>query len=203
MKITRIKLLLLFLCAAADSSIAQDADLKAFRLELGAQRAAPGGYVSLTDAFAYTGLEGYYYSDRIDFVYLHGKTTGANLLVPAHDAGFRAFSSALLERLEAWKHRNSGLLIKLDPDKAKAAFNTIKTSRDLERLFKKTKGTISKISGYEQEHSGPGERLIKLEPGDVILYQSLHSNRKALIYIERIDDPGTRARMTVLLKYKR
>lgn len=182
--------------------MAQDTQLKQVELKLGAQSTVAEGYVSLNKAAVYTDIEGYYYSPDIDFIYLHGKTSGANLMVPSHDRGLRAFSKSLLSKVSAWKQRNPGIFIKLNGNDSEKIFSDAKTDADLIRLFNTNYTEIKNIEDYDPLLNGPGERLTHLEAGDVVLFKSGVKNLYAIGYISSIEHPGTRGTLTMVLKYK-
>ncbi|WP_461532878.1 hypothetical protein [Sinomicrobium sp.] len=196
------QLVFLFLLISSGVLMAQDTPLKQKEYQLGAQRTVPEGYVSLNKEAVYTGVEGYYYSWDIDFIYLHGKSTGANLMVPTNDAGLRAFSKSLLAKVSAWKQRNDGTFIKLDQKDAKTVFDGVNSLETLKELFNVSRNNTVYNDSHDPLLQGPGGRLTKLEVGDVVLFKSKARDSYAIGYISDIENPGTRGTLTLVLKYK-
>lgn len=182
-------------------AMAQNTQLKTLELQLGAQSTVSEGYVSLKKASVYTDTEAYYYSPDIDFVYLHGKTSGANLMVPTQDQGLRAFSRTLLNKTTAWKQRNDGILVKLNQSDAKTIFDQIQSLDALKQLFTSSRNSIRTTEGYDPLLHGPGGRLTKLQAGDVILFKSNEQETYGIGYISSIENPGTRGTLNIVLKY--
>ncbi|NGM60425.1 hypothetical protein G5B30_00715 [Sphingobacterium sp. SGG-5] len=184
----------------ADVVVAQQkGEVKSYDVEMGSlNNKNLGGYLDSRAGLAYGRLEASYSADNIDLLFYHGKTSGANLLVPASNSGLAVFSKFLLERIGAWSQRNNGILISLGANGSKT-FDGIKSADDVKNAFERAYRSINKIKGYDPMKHGPGDRLTQVNEGDVFLFKSYERNT---YFIGKVNTINRDAQATIAISIK-
>ncbi|WP_066832533.1 hypothetical protein [Rufibacter ruber] len=164
--------------------------VKTLQVTMGAQsNKSTGGFVEAATGTTYSENEASGNTGKIDFIYLHGKDSGANFVTPA-SAGLSAFKK-LSERVATWEARNEGTLIKLPAsEESQQLFESVKTTADLQEAFKKAGKLVTSAAGYKAKDFGPGDRIRFLAAGDVVLFKS-KNNVLAVLQVKEVGDTTT------------
>ncbi len=177
-----------------------EVELKEFSdISLGGQENTDiGGFYSLENEESYDINEATNNQEKVDFVLLMGKSTGANLLVPS-SSGFKYFGSDIEAIVyDGWKTKNTGVILNLRNYKPEGIFDDISTTEELRSLFDKSFKEIANISDYDEQINGPGDRIRKIEEGDIIMIKN-NQRKISILKIKQITD-GNSGVMTFDMK---
>lgn len=173
--------------------LGQDVPLRTFKTKLTAQSAKPAkNFLDLQGRKVFDIIGASYEPSQIDMYVIFGSRTKTNLMLPS-SSSVASFGEYFKENIEnGWDIKNKGVLINLgNEDESAKIYSKLKSYSDLESLIVEKSKSIQSISGYQLRENGPTDNLIKIEKGDVILFQSIDRGFSALGRILEIEDSNT------------
>lgn len=142
-----------------------------FSLILGGQKktGSSGNFVDMKKGEVMQLEEATENQSRVDLLYAHGESSGANLMLPASES-LRYFGEPGLESVSYnWVHKNRGSLIALkgSPENGRL-FEKIGNDRQLDKAYGKALKRVGDREGYKRWVHGPNARVSNLEVGDIV-----------------------------------
>ena len=144
------------------------------QLALGGQdNSEIGSFFNIETASDFTLPEASSNQESIDLAMLVGASTGINFLAPA-SSGFQYFGSELSDAVyDGWDIKNDGEFVNIgNLDDAENTFENLEYAADIVSAFDEAQANVSSIPGYVENENGPGDRVRRVNVGDIIFFKT-------------------------------
>ncbi|MDT0677968.1 hypothetical protein [Autumnicola musiva] len=144
------------------------------QLALGGQdNAETGSFFNIEEATNYTLPEASSNQESIDLAMLVGASTGINFLAPA-SSGFQYFGSEISDAVyDGWDIKNEGEFVNIgNLEDAEATFEGLEYAADIISAYEQAQANVTNIPGYVENENGPGDRVRRVNVGDIIFFKT-------------------------------
>lgn len=161
------------------------------QLALGGQdNSDTGSFFNIETAAHYNLPEASNDQENIDFAMLVGASTGINFLAPA-SSGFQFFGAEIKDAVyNGWEIKNDGEFINIGNVNTEETFEDLEYTAQIIEAYETAKEGIETLPGYVSNENGPGDRIRKVQIGDVIFFRNEAGTIAVLKITSMLPDTG-------------